>query len=87
MSGDASRKRVRLEDEGADDNDDELRSVEDAEFWFDDGNIILEAGSQRHAVQDLQGSSGPTLAGLQGYGSPFRNPHPQKQSAMTHCTP
>ena len=43
MSGDAPRKRARLEDEGADDNDEELRSVEDAEFWFDDGTVILVA--------------------------------------------
>ncbi|RPD58571.1 hypothetical protein L226DRAFT_572897 [Lentinus tigrinus ALCF2SS1-7] len=45
MSGEASRKRARLETK-----DGEKGDTEDAEFWFDDGNIILEARGVRFKV-------------------------------------
>ena len=82
MSGDAPRKRARLEDEGADDNDEELRSVEDAEFWFDDGNIILEAKDTLFKIY-----RGPLVQHSQVFKDMLSFPQPQPAEAVCNDAP
>lgn len=51
MSGEAPRKRSRLDvEEGTDGPEQTDGCTPDAEFWFDDGNIILEAKSTQFKV-------------------------------------